>query len=354
MYTEQLSSKFWESGCFVMNCSENVVFGLQELSFTDTKPSLFPSFFFDNFFLNRKKKWVLGKEFFQLSADNFILQMDSILFSKPNISWLGPNYTDYKKLFSLLDEKFKDHFLHKGVPFTHVHGSFEIKAEHILYLVKTIFKKTQPTSNYLFGIWDKNLKFGIIGSSPEVLFLKKPNHIKTLAVAGTFTNHDLNSAPREKLNKLFKEHKIVVSGLEQELNSKGEIKCGQMKIIPQGSYSHFVTDIDLYPKDDLDVTNLLQAIHPSAALGGFPKENARSWLDEIEKKYVKRYLYGSVITHMESEQSAICIGCIRAIHWQDSEVFISAGGGVVKESVLDEEWLEIQLKIKFIRDLFEL
>ncbi len=91
--------------------------------------------------------------------------------------------------------------------------------------------------------------------------------------------------------KLLNEHQIVVDDLCSRLKNLGTVTKGALQVLKLPLLSHLYTPIEVRVKDQIFFEDVVKKMHPTPALGGFPKEQAWKWLSN----------YDSVISRAVSE-----------------------------------------------------
>lgn len=243
----------------------------------------------------------------------------------------------YEKDFKLLMNKFKEGIEKTVLISRETYAKF--KGEET---IRRLFKKSfQFGVGVPYGLW--NSQYGMIGSSPEVLFSFQDNILKTFALAGT-----ARKGQEEELlhsEKDLHEHKLVVLDICEKLSPFiSELKTHETKISPYKSLIHLKTEIEAVPQEEIDLTSLTNALSPTAALGGYPKLQSLNFLknSHYSRKYTKRY-FGSAFG-LTGQSSKEFIVSIRNVQWENNEIFIESGGGIVPESQFEKELEEIQMK----------
>ena len=198
-----------------------------------------------------------------------------------------------------------------------------------------------------YGIWGKD--FGMIGSTPEELFTLRDGLLTTHALAGTSTK----GKDQELLNsqKDLLEHNLVVQDISEKLVPfSGKIEVGDTHTIEFKNIIHLKTDIRAAVSDDADISALVSALSPTAALGGYPKKESLKFLRETRyfKKYSERS-FGSAMGVVTKEESRFVV-MIRNIQWRHETFFIESGGGIVPGSELKKELNEIAWKRAVVKD----
>ena len=203
------------------------------------------------------------------------------------------------------------------------------------------------------GLW--------IGATPETLVKVERNRFKTMALAGTQAYkgkiEDAAWTPKE-----VEEQKIVSDEIVQKLKdfkvASGVINLSDPYTVKAGNLLHIRTDISGTLEND-NLSNLLESLHPTPAVCGFPKEKAREFilgneysdrefysgfLGEINlKQEVKRnsnrrnqenQAYASIL---KQSQIFVNLRCMKLVEGE-AEIFI--GGGITADSNPTAEWEE--------------
>jgi isochorismate synthase len=197
-----------------------------------------------------------------------------------------------------------------------------------------------------YGFW--NGSYGVIGSTPELLYDVKADKLKTYAMAGTAkTGHEAELLNSKKDQY---EHVLVIQDIQEKLkNFATEVTTSETGIHPYKNIIHLKTDIAATLNPGMDFTELTNSFSPTAALGGYPKKLALEFLSKSHyaKKYPKRF-FGSGFGLISPETKQFVVS-IRNVQWRNDELFIESGGGIVPDSVLSKEIEEIELKRSTIR-----
>jgi isochorismate synthase EntC len=211
-----------------------------------------------------------------------------------------------------------------------------------------IYKAFFTTIGEPYGFWEKN--YALIGSTPEILFDCEGDLIKSFALAGT--------APASKgdelllCNKNRHEHNLVIKNIMEDLWPFClEVESFKTQTAPYGCLVHLKTLIEGKLKTNFNSDELISAMSPTAALGGYPRQKAKNFLlrTEYYKAFPKRF-HGSVfkVSYDNSERSLVMI---RNIQINENKLILEAGAGVVDASIEISELNEIYQKIEAIRDV---
>lgn len=337
-------SDFWKNGAFlVSHDGEQVTLAkggecsLVE-KFTD---SPFPVFYLKDFYTNSYLAYTPAS-FVTLSKGNVLSWINGLSEHHSHISPVSNDEDLYEKDFSLLKSTFGKDLEKVVLVSRETYLPFEGETS-----IKRLIKKAfQFGTGIPYGLWNNH--YGVIGSTPELLYNIEDKSLSTFALAGT-----AKSGQEEALLKSQKdrhEHNLVIIDIKEKLQPFSKnISVKETGIHPYKSIVHLRTDIEAELKDKVDLTNLTNSLSPTAALGGYPKETSMRFLKatNYSLKYPKRY-FGSAFGIISPDMQQFVVS-IRNVQWEDQHLFIESGGGVVPESELQKEIDEIHLKRNTIR-----
>ncbi len=222
--------------------------------------------------------------------------------------------------------------------------SFNIENRINIYKVLKNFQLNQPNScRYL---WKRSQDDITFGASPEKLFSIKQNNLLLEAIAGTSKiNNDKNLLLKNLKN--LNEHNFVINYLIISLKKLGienYIK-DKLRVKSFGQISHLCTSISANV-DDICPFKLLEILHPSPALSGFPKKISLNWIDILEN--FSRGNYASPIGWVDSNRNADFRVAIRGARIINKVIELTAGSGIIKGSTSKLEIEEIKLKFETV------
>jgi menaquinone-specific isochorismate synthase len=239
---------------------------------------------------------------------------------------------------------------HKGVPWSAQRVSYA-NARH---LWEGLLSRIHSVDAKL-AIYGAELESeSVIGATPEWLFKIEQGgmELTTMALAGTRWMGQIRDEEQEKKDAF--EHELVVEDIKARLSEFGEVTLGNQEWIKAGSVEHLKTSISLKSKTKLSAIDVLNRLHPTPAVGVFPRSpEALDWLyglPESEKR--ADFAAPWVVTHRDGRAWAMV--ALRQIRLRDNEIFIPAGCGVVADSVEEVEWKEIQEKINSVKKVWGL
>lgn len=186
-------------------------------------------------------------------------------------------------------------------------------------------------------------------ASPEVLVEGRDVDMRTMSLAGTMP------APEEGQEVAWDEKNRA----EQALVTKyiiGRLKTCARDIGFTQPYTaraahlvHLRTDIRFRLDDCSRLGRLLQTLHPTPAVCGFPTHAARQWIQEHEA-HSRGYYSGFCGVLAPSSHTHLHVS-LRCMQLQGLTATLYAGGGLMPGSRLESEWMEVQQKMQTMRNL---
>lgn len=190
-----------------------------------------------------------------------------------------------------------------------------------------------------------------IGASPERLYKRVNLFVQSEALAGTrprgrtdkmdrLLGEDLMNSDKER-----REHDVVVRALAQQLKER----CRHLVIEESPSLlqlrniQHLRTRVEGLLKEDQNDASLLEALHPTPAVGGSPRDRALAWIAREEP--FDRGIFAAPVGWVSYDASEFCVG-IRSGLVQGNELVLYNGSGIVRGSNPDDEWDELENKME--------
>jgi len=191
----------------------------------------------------------------------------------------------------------------------------------------------------------------LIGASPERLVSVHEGHYETEALAGSiargsharmdaFLAGQLLGDPKE-----ISENQLVYDSIRARLEGLG-LRCElnrQPQILSLPSIQHLRVPISGEVPDGMHVLSLVEALHPTPALGGVPRIEALAMIRQIEG--FPRGAYGGLTGWFNAKGEGDFVVNIRCAVISGKMVWIRAGAGIVEGSDPDREWNETALKL---------
>lgn len=196
------------------------------------------------------------------------------------------------------------------------------------------------------------------GATPEVLVTRNGRQVQTAALAGstgrgdTPTEDEWLAESLRDSDKETHEHELVVEAICEQLDPHaGSVHAGTRRIRQLSTVQHLETPIRATLDSDVHVLSLVEALHPTPAVGGLPPNLAIETIREIET--FERGWYAAPIGWFDGAGNGRFVVAIRSALASEGNVRLFAGDGIVPESDPDREWDELQLKYRPILDQLE-
>jgi menaquinone-specific isochorismate synthase len=190
------------------------------------------------------------------------------------------------------------------------------------------------------------------GATPELLASVTDREINTVALAGStprgkswredqILGQELLENPKER-----QEHDLVVRSLRENLTPL--CKVLNISETPElcllNNIQHLLTPISGKLENGNGILPVVEALHPTPALGGTPRGVAIPLIGELEP--LPRGWYGAPIGWVAPNGDGEFVVAIRSAVANDNQIRLYAGSGIVADSIAEKEWLETELKFQ--------
>jgi menaquinone-specific isochorismate synthase len=211
--------------------------------------------------------------------------------------------------------------------------------------------------NYLAEAYPETYRFifeprpyhAFFGATPELLVKVKHRKAHTMALAGSIQRGDTPEADSQYAQALLDsekdryEHQLVIDGIHTRLEPLAKsVKVGETGIMQLSNIQHIHTPISATLHRADGVIPVVDALHPTPALGGDPAEIAMNLISHYEP--VPRGWYAAPVGWIDRRLDGEFGVAIRSAVAQEKRVWLYAGAGIVKDSDPQKEWDETQLK----------
>ena len=188
--------------------------------------------------------------------------------------------------------------------------------------------------------------------NPAVLDIGCGPGMQTMALAGT-AEPDAGAA-FERDDKERVEHHLVVEALRRRLAAFGAVREGEREILDVGGMIHFLTRFEVALEKQPAVDEVISALHPTPAVGVVPRSQlALSMLHSIRENLGVPDAFGAPFGVKLGEHFEASVA-IRGLFWQGGRVLLPSGCGIVGASKLGDEWAELGLKRRWVKNAFGL
>ena len=199
---------------------------------------------------------------------------------------------------------------------------------------KRILAQYTNTFNYLLfhpdcGVW--------MGATPERLITMSGNRLQTMALAGTRPYGSCEWGNKEKEEQEFVVREI--GNTLKQYTASELIKYSDVETICAGHLEHLRTTITA--ELSISPIDAAQALHPTPAVGGVPKQMALDYIGCHEQ--LDRSLYSGFLGVVSPHQTSLFVN-LRCMSIQDHMATVYVGGGITEKSNPEGEWQEVLQK----------
>ncbi len=221
-----------------------------------------------------------------------------------------------------------------------------------LAVISAISAQDVPTYNFCFQLDDST---AFIGSTPENLYRTDGSKLYTEALAGTAPTGDTaeqTAAYSEQLCNSQKEqleHKFVCDDIYSALSGICDsVRPGEQRVVRLKKIQHLLTEFTGDLKRGICDYDILNALHPTAAVCGLPRKDAIQQIKNCES--FSRGFYAGPVGYISRQQSEFAVA-IRSALISKNTVHLYAGAGLVAASEPIAEWTETQNKLQQFLDI---
>jgi anthranilate synthase component 1 len=234
---------------------------------------------------------------------------------------------------------------------------FELKPGVDPFSIYRALRIVNP-SPYLYFLrfdLDKKPAF-LVGSSPELLVRVQQRHVEYRPIAGTRPRsadeaedmrieQDLIANEKERA-----EHVMLVDLGRNDIGrvcEYGSVKVKNLMYVERYSHvMHLVTALEGKLKEGLSAVDAFCACFPAGTLSGAPKIRAMEIIEELEP--TRRGTYGGSVFYADFSGNFDSCIAIRSMLMKGDQGYIQAGGGIVADSVPEDEYQESVNKAKAV------
>lgn len=183
-----------------------------------------------------------------------------------------------------------------------------------------------------------------MGSTPEILLTGNPGTLETVSLAGTMPiSADSDEAAWTNKNK--QEQRIVSSYIKETLKAIGiRVKEKGPFTARAGKLLHIKTEF-LFNFDKMSsLGSLIRQLYPTPAVNGYPKREAYNFI--VRNERFDRKFYSGLCGWVEPDAITDLYVNLRCMQLYSDAAELYAGGGIIRNSILESEWNETNEKLK--------
>lgn len=191
-----------------------------------------------------------------------------------------------------------------------------------------------------------------LGATPERLLRREHHRVYATCLAGsTARGQDLASdqSLSEALlvdRKERHEHQLVVGEVREGLTPF----CSRLfspqepTVLRMPNVQHLYTPIEGLLSRDWPLLSLVEALHPTPAVAGLPRQSALSLIEQAEP--FDRGWYAGPLGWLDGDGDGEFVVAIRSALLSGRDAYLYAGCGIVADSKPEKEFLESRLKLE--------
>ncbi len=188
------------------------------------------------------------------------------------------------------------------------------------------------------GVW--------LGASPELFLLGKDLNWETTSLAGTQVQEGEGSIKWSQKNK--EEQSLVTDFIRKTLEKYStNIKEENVHSFRINSIAHLKTNFSFQLKNAKDISLLIKDLFPTPAVCGLPQKESYEFIRKNET--CSRNYYSGLVGNFNKEEISHLYVNLRCVNIKNKKLTLYAGGGLLEESDLKEEFLETERKMDVMR-----
>ena len=279
------------------------------------------------------------------------------------VAFRGQVTSKYRSLFSKeyyceMVKKTREHIVQGDIFQAVISNRLEADFEGDLLSAYRVLRTVNP-SPYMFYIDFDAIQ--VAGASPETLVSLKNSRLATFPIAGTCPRGETPEEDEAFIAELLKdekelsEHNMLVDLGRNDLGKVSEFGSVAVttyqEVVRYSHVSHISSTVTGTLKAGLDQLDALGAVLPAGTLSGAPKKRAIEIINALEGQ--KRGVYGGAVGYIDfSGNMDMCIAIRMAVRKND-KVYVSAGAGIVADSIPENEFNESQNKARAMFEALE-
>lgn len=197
---------------------------------------------------------------------------------------------------------------------------------------------------------------GFLGASPELLLEVRGGRVRSEVLAGTVgrgvgapedaaAGQGLLASPKDR-----EEHALAVESVRDVLAAtcSGLVEDPEPRLLPLADVQHLATGFHGSLRDGVGTLDLLGRLHPTAAVGGSPRDAALQAIARLEG--LDRARYAAPVGWVDATGDGTWAIALRCAEIDGTRARLLAGAGVVADSLPEDELRETHLKLRAMRD----
>ena len=211
---------------------------------------------------------------------------------------------------------------------------------------KTLLLKYKNAFGYVWfhpkiGLW--------LGATPETLLTFYNNHFKTMSLAGTQVYKGTENVTWQ--TKELEEQELVTQFIKKQLQDiTTDLTIKNKETTKAGNLLHLKTVVSgKLNQQNSTFKKLVNALHPTPAVCGLPRETSKSYI--LENEGYNRTYYTGFLGELHLQNKSSLFVNLRCMEVDKNIIKIYVGGGITKDSNALKEWEETVSKSKVMKSI---
>ena len=250
-----------------------------------------------------------------------------------------------KEEYCKLVEKTKEYIVDGDIFQAVISRQFSSPYEGSLINPYRVLRTTNPSPYMVYMHIDDE---EIMSTSPETLVRLENGRLTTFPVAGSrprgLTEEEDQELEADLLSdeKELSEHNMLVDLGRNDLGRISKFDSVEvtkyMMIHKYSKIMHICSQVEGDIRDDCDALSAIESVLPAGTLSGAPKIRACEIIEELESE--ERGVYGGALGYLDFTGNMDTCIAIRMAVKKDGRVYVQAGGGIVADSIPENEYRE--------------
>ena len=183
-----------------------------------------------------------------------------------------------------------------------------------------------------------------LAATPEILLSGGQQQWRTVALAGTMPFSD----DVRWSDKNIQEQRYVATYITEQLEQfTADFRETGPRTIRAGHLAHLRSDFDFTLYNNKAVGELIQALHPTPAVCGLPKQQAFQFI--LHNEHHDRNYYSGFMGPLHVGEATNLFVTLRCMQLFTNGYRLYAGGGILTDSQEEQEWQETEIKLDTMR-----
>ena len=230
--------------------------------------------------------------------------------------------------------------------------TLDLITEHRLDPIEVVYHLWQENRGSHVFYFEPEEGCAIAGAAPETVTTVDRGRFHATAVAGTVARGETPKEQKQLAKRLLAsekegvEHRIALDDMVARLGPLAEDIQAQPEphVLTLARLQHLETEIRARLPEGTSALTVLEALHPTPAVCGLPRDAALEFLDEEEP--FERGWYAGPVGWFDLDGNGVFVPALRCAVVQDLRWRLFAGAGIVEGSDPGLEWDETSIKFE--------